>query len=215
MKARIFSARTITDVQLKEVAHALDKGAVAVFPTDTVYGIGCSAFCPLAIEKIYALKQRPSAQPLQVLVPNIETARQVAEFSDEAERLARDFWPGALTLIVKPTKQGQSLARGSKGIGLRVPAYTMLLKILQNMKGPLCSTSANLHGQPVLVEEEKLTEIFATQVDFIIKGGTLSPVASSVVDVTDKWMPRLLREGSLSQMMLERTLRQTLVREKL
>lgn len=215
MTARIFDAQTMTDAQVKEVAHALDNGAVAVFPTDTVYGIGCSALCPQAVEKIYTLKERPSTQPLQILVGSVQTAAKVAEFSQEAQQLAREFWPGALTIILPPTAQGRPLTRGAKGIGLRVPDYTILLKILQNMEGPLCSTSANLHGSPVLTEEKSLQKLFGARVDIIIKGGTLSPVASSVVDLTDEKKPRLLREGSVTQAQLARTIGRDLKREDL
>ena len=215
MTARIFNAQTMSNAQVKEVAHALDSGAVAVFPTDTVYGIGCSALCPQAVEKIYTLKERPSAQPLQILVAGAQAAQKVAKFSDGAMRLVHKFWPGALTLILPPTAKGKPLTRGAKGIGLRVPDYTILLKILQNMEGPLCSTSANLHGSPVLTEEKSLQKLFGAHADSIIKGGTLSPVASSVVDLTDEKNPRLLREGCVTQAQLAQTLGQDLKREDL
>ena len=214
MTARIFNASNMTDAQLKEVARALDNGAVAVFPTDTVYGMGCGAFCQMAVEKIYALKQRPSTQPLQLLVSGWEQAKRVAQFSAGAARLAREFWPGALTLIVPASAEGKMLLRGAKGLGLRVPAYTTLLKILQNMENPLCATSANLHGQAVLTEEESLENLFGAQVDFIIKGGILSPVASVVVDATDENAPRLLREGSIPRARLEEVLSHPFVQEK-
>ena len=212
--AQIFNAQKMTDAQIVQVARALDNGAVAVFPTDTVYGMGCGAFCPQAVKKIYALKQRPAAQPLQLLVPGYEAAQKVAEFSAGAKRLARTFWPGALTLIVPATPTGKPLLRGAKGLGLRVPAYTTLLKILQNMENPLCATSANLHGQPVLTAEESLEELFGAQADIIIKGGRLSPVASVVVDLTDQNAPRLLREGSIPRAQLEGVLARPFAEEK-
>lgn len=215
MTARIFDAQQMTAQEIGQIAHALDNGAVAIFPTDTVYGIGCGAFCPQAVEKIYTLKQRPATQPLQILVSGWEQAKQVAEFSASAQRLARTFWPGALTLIVPPNDEGRPLLHGAKGLGLRVPAYTTLLKILQNMKNPLCATSANLHGQPVLTEEESLEDFFGAQVDIIIKGGTLSPVASSVVDLMEENNPRLLREGSILQAELEQVLGTVFVRKEL
>ena len=212
---RIFNAHALTDAQLKEVAQALDNGAVAIFPTDTVYGIGCGSFCPQAIEKIYRLKERPASQPLQLLLPGLTAAQKVAEFSSGAAQLAHTFWPGALTLIVPPSDEGRPLTRGAKGLGLRVPACAILLKILQNMKNPLCATSANLHGQAVLTAEDGLETLWGKEIDIIIKGGTLSPVASSVVDMTDENAPRLLREGSIPQTKLEHVLGKTLVREQL
>lgn len=214
MTARIFNASNMTAQEILQIAHALDNGAVAVFPTDTVYGIGCGAFCRPAVEKIYVLKQRPSTQPLQILISGWEQAKCVAQFPAGAERLARAFWPGALTLIVPASEEGNSLLRGAKGLGLRVPACAMLLKILQNMKNPLCATSANLHGQPVLTQEESLEDLFGAQVDMIIKGGTLSPVASSVVDLMDEQAPRLLREESIPRARLEEVLACPFAQEK-
>lgn len=203
---QIFNAACMTPQDIAHVARALDGGAVVIFPTDTVYGIGGGACCQGAIEKIYRLKQRPATQPLQILISNFQQAQKIAIFSQGAQRLARKFWPGALTLIVPPSKEGIALARGAKGLGLRVPACATLLKILQNMKGPLYSTSANLHGQPVLTKEEGLENLWGKEIDIIIKGGTLSPVASSVVDMTDGSSPRLLREGSISRGQLSEVL---------
>lgn len=183
-------------VDFATLAHALEEGAVAVFATDTVYGIGTGAFCETAVQKIYTIKQRPVAQPLQILVASVERARQVAQFSPAALRVAQKYWPGGLTLIVPPTKESEPLLRGAKGLGLRVPAYKPLCQVLSSMRMPLCSTSANVHGQPVLTDEASVLETFDGQVDYILLGGTLSPTASSVLDVTVT-PARLLREGSI------------------
>ena len=178
------------------LARALEQGAVAVFATDTVYGVGTGAFCETAVQKIYTIKQRPVAQPLQILVGSVEQAQQIAQFSPAALRVAHKYWPGGLTLIVPPTQEGKPLLRGAKGLGLRVPAYEPLCRVLSQMRMPLCSTSANVHGQPVLTDETSVLDTFDGQVDYILLGGTLSPTASSVLDVTVN-PARLLREGSI------------------
>ena len=184
------------EVNATVLARALEQGAVAVFATDTVYGIGTGAFCETAMQKIYTIKQRPVTQPLQILVGSVEQAGQIAQFSPAALRVAQTYWPGGLTLIVPPTKGGEPLLRGAKGLGLRVPAYEPLCQVLRQMRMPLCSTSANRHGQPVLTDETSVLKTFDGQVDYILLGGTLSPTASSVLDVTGS-PARLLREGSL------------------
>ncbi len=190
------------------VAGALANGAVAVFPTDTVYGIGTGAFCQEGIAEIYRLKQRPQTQPLQILTDTLERALEVGIFSAAAQRLARAFWPGALTLIVPPTEKGRALTCGAAGVGIRIPAHPLLLNILHVLTMPLASTSANVHGQPVLTEEKTLAGIFGKKTAIIIGDGTLSPVASSVVDLTQDNAPRLLREGSIRREALERILEQ-------
>ena len=192
-------------VDANALAHALDEGAVAVFATDTVYGIGTGAFCERAIQRICALKNRPLTQPLQILVPQVARAEQIAQFTPGALRVAQTYWPGGLTLILPPTEKGRALLRGAAGLGIRVPAYEPLCKVLACMQHPLCSTSANLHGQPVLTDEASVLETFEGRVDYIWLGGTLSPTASSVLDVTAT-PARILREGSILKNDLQRVL---------
>ena len=201
-QTRIIDCAQVTESLLQEAAQDLAQGALAVLPTDTVYGLGTGAFCEDSIGQIYALKQRPATSPLQILTGSLEQARQVAEFSEGALRLAQTYWPGALTLIVPPTNEGKSLTRGFAGLGLRVPGNNFLVNLLQRLTGPLACTSANVHGQPVLTREEDIIKTFDGKVDFIFLGGTLSPVASSVVDTMKEG--RLVREGALSREELER-----------
>ena len=204
-RTRIFKTSEMTAGQLQQAARALDEGAVAVVPTDTVYGIGTGAFCEEAIREIYRIKERPASSPLQILTGTLEQARRVAQFSPGAEKLAAAYWPGALTAILPPAAAGNTLTRGFAGLGLRIPGNTCLVQLLEHMAHPMACTSANLHGQPVLTEENAILQTFDGKVDFIFLGGTLSPVASSVVDLTGP-SPVLLREGGVSRMDLERTL---------
>lgn len=200
-KTRIFNLSTLTAPQRQEMARALEQGALAVLPTDTVYGIATGAYCEQSIEEICQLKKRSQHQPLQFLIKTVEQVRRVAVLSVEAEKLAQAYWPGALTLILPAAEKGRALLRGFDGLGIRVPAFAFLQQLLQDMPSALACTSANEHGQAVLTHEEDLVELFSGKVDFIVRAGTLSPVASSVVDLTQK--PRLLREGVLTRESLE------------
>lgn len=192
----VLKADTLTSAQTVGLARALDNGAVAVFATDTVYGIGAGAFCETAVQKIYTIKKRPATQPLQILTADVAQAGRIARFSPSTEQVAQTFWPGGLTLILPPTQTGKALLHGAAGLGIRVPACEPLRRVLTHMRMPLCSTSANLHGQPVLTQEKDVLDTFNGVVDFIVLNGTLSPTASSVLDVT-KTPARLLREGSI------------------
>ncbi len=208
MKTHIVKAADLSSQDVSRLASELQIGAVAVLPTDTVYGIGTGAYQEASIRKIYQLKNRPATSPLQLLTGSLDQARQAAVFGAGAEKLATRFWPGGLTLILPPTKAGEPLCRGFAGLGFRVPGHTFLVELLRKMTGPLACTSANLHGQDVITEEKILLETFDGKVDYIVLAGTLSPVASSVVDLTAT--PRLLREGALSRRALEETLGKTL-----
>ena len=205
-QTRIFKTELLSLEEITRLAKALEQGAVAVFPTDTVYGIGTAADAAKSIQTIYEIKQRPSTTPLQVLTGSLAQAQAAAEFSPGALRLAQQYWPGALTLVLPPTPAGKPLARGFAGIGFRVPGHPFLVELLRRMAVPMACTSANLHGQPTLTEEQIIVDTFDGKVDYIFLAGTLSPVASSVVDMTQA--PRLLREGSLSRAALEQTLGQ-------
>lgn len=205
-KTRIFKVSEMTETDILSAAHALDEGAVAIVPTDTVYGIGTGAFCEDSILRIYQIKERPATSPLQILTGSVVQAKAVAEFSAGAERLAQAYWPGAITIILPPTAKGKSLTRGFKGIGLRVPGNPFLVNVLSRMAHPMACTSANLHGQPVLTDEETILKTFDGKADYIFLGGQLSPTASSVVDLTEKTL--LLREGGVSRADLEKTLGQ-------
>ena len=200
-RTRIFNVSDFTADLFTEVAAALKQGAVAVLPTDTVYGIATGAFCEESIARICQLKKRSLGQPLQFLMANTPLVHEVARFSAEAEKLAQAFWPGGLTLILPASQGGQPLLRGFAGLGIRVPDHPFLQQLLGALQGPLACTSANEHGKPVITREQDLVKLFNGHVDFIFKGGTLSPMPSSVVDLTGR--PRLVREGALSGEKLE------------
>lgn len=208
MQTRIFKTSEVTAEELEKAVNAIEKGALAVLPTDTVYGVGTGAFCEESILKIYQLKQRPTDTPFQILTGSVEQAREVACFSEQAEKCAHHFWPGALTMIMPPKEKGRALTRGFEGLGIRVPKNDFLVKLLNRLAGPMACTSANVHGQPTLLDEKNILETFNGKVDFIFLGGTLSPVASSVINLMGT--PTLIREGGISREKLEQVLGQPL-----
>lgn len=208
MNTQIFNINSLTPLQLEQAARALTDGAVAVFPTDTVYGIGTNAFKEESISRIYAIKERPSASALQILTGTLAQAQEVVQWSPAAQKLAEAFWPGALTVILPPSAKGEPLRRGFAALGLRVPGNEFLVRLLARMGAPMASTSANLHGQPTLTREEDILQTFTGKVDLIFLGGTLSPVASSVITLAEE-KPRLLREAAVSRAELEKVLGST------
>ena len=208
MKTQIFPINTLTDEQLSQVARAVENGALVALATDTVYGLAANAFDEKAITRIYRLKERPSGMALQILLSCVQAAQKIVRWDDRAEKLAQAYWPGALTMILPANEMGKPLLRGFGGLGLRVPAHAGLLRFLAALQVPLACTSANVHGQPVITTEKELMDFCEGEADFILTGGTLSPVASSVVDLTAK--AELLREGALSRLELESILQRCL-----
>lgn len=201
---QIYPINSLTEVQLQTIAKRLEQGALAAVATDTVYGLCTSALQEPAIKQIYQIKQRPAGCALQILVGSVAQAKSFVQWNQAAEKLARAYWPGPLTLILPPQEQGLPLRRGFEGLGLRVPAHKGLLHLLQKMQVPMACTSANIHGRPVCVKEPEVIEFLEGKVDFILTDGTLSAQASSVVDLTRE--PTLLRQGVLTRKQLQETL---------
>ena len=208
MKTQIFPLNQLSAFQLTEIVNALKNGAVLAVATDTVYGVACDAFNVAARQRIYALKHRPDTVPLQILIDGIDTAKQLVQWDKRMEQLGRACWPGPLTIISRATVRGQTLLNGSKGLGLRMPNHAGLLKLLAAFQAPLACTSANVHGSPTITKETDLCAFCQGKVEYILTDGTLSPVASSVIDITG--VPTLLREGSLSRQALEGILKEPL-----
>ena len=202
--SQIFRINEMSRQEMAFVAAQIDAGAVAVFSTDTVYGIGTNAFCEESIGRIYAMKERPATAALQILVGSVEQAKKVVLWSENAEKLAQAFWPGGVTMILPANEKGTPLLRGFAGLGLRVPAHTKLAEILTMMQNPLASTSANKHGLPVITEEKTLLEFFESQADIILLGGKSTPLASTVIDLSSE--PTLLREGAIFRQEIEKIL---------
>lgn len=204
-KSRIFKTARITPKELAKIAADINDGAVAVFPTDTVYGIGTNAFNEESIRRIYEIKNRPAAVPLQILVGSVPLAQEIVLWNESAEKLAAAFWPGALTMILTPNEKGRALRRGFAGLGLRVPGNPFLVGLLETMRAPLASTSANLHEMDVITTEKELLKTFENKADIILLGGTLSPVASTVLNMTES--PVMVREAAITWEELEAVLK--------
>lgn len=134
---------------LSRAADLLAAGEVVAIPTETVYGLAGDARNPVAVARIYQAKGRPAFNPLIVHVPDLAGARDIADVSPEAERLARAFWPGALTLVL-PLRAGAGIAAlvtaGLPTVAIRVPAHPVAQALLR-LTGPLAAPSANASGR--------------------------------------------------------------------
>ncbi len=172
-----------------EVIDKVNAGGVCVLPTETVYGIACRADNAEAVERIYAIKGRGFNKPLAVCVSNLNMAKMLAEFDPLASRLAAEFWPGALTLVL-PAKDKVLNARCYQGdtIALRCPD----IEWSQNLKAPLALTSANKSGEP-----DATTAETGLDVDGVLDTGpSREKVPSTILLVKDGTI-KCLREGAL------------------
>ncbi len=131
---------------IHNLAQIVNDGGIVAYPTDTVYGLGCNPYMPDSVEKIFKLKIREN-KPLPLLCDSLESALKIASFDKISLKLAEEFWPGPLTILV-PLKDDslKSLTRGSEFIGLRVPNHNDSLLLISECGGYLVGTSANLSG---------------------------------------------------------------------
>ncbi|MDD2774304.1 MAG: L-threonylcarbamoyladenylate synthase [Elusimicrobiales bacterium] len=198
MKTRIIDCARATRAELLVAARALRGGAVIVFPTDTVYAIGASALNSKGCGRIYRLKKRPAEKSLPVFVHSVGQAKKIACWNAMSAKLARRFWPGPLTMVLK-TKSGVRLHVGAaETVGVRRPDHPFLRKWLRLCVVPVAQTSANLSGQPALRGCAAIIEKFDGQADYIFTAGDTDGLESTVVDLTGE-TPRLLREGAISK----------------
>jgi len=187
-----------TDEAIKAAGYLLREGGVVVYPTETVYGIGCIPSDPDAAQRICELKGRAD-KPLPLICADIKAARKVVEMTPEAEKLATKFWPGPLTMVL-PAKVKYSMwvQRGAKTLGVRVSPYPMAQKLAKEAGGVIVSTSANISGDEPAKSADEAKKIFGNKVDIILDGGPSPGVESStVVDLSGEevW---LLRKGPVS-----------------
>ncbi len=187
-----------TKENLKIIVEKLLNGEVIIFPTDTVFGIGCIATDTSAIEKIYKLKGREKTKSLLLNVANITTIKKFAQVSIRDEKLIKKFMPGALSLILRvknDTPLSHYVVKDNK-IGIRIPNNKNLLWILKKIKLPLISTSCNLSGQPSCLNAIDAEKIFKQKVIILDTSEKLSGTSSTIIDTTQKEI-QYIREGKI------------------
>lgn len=174
---------------------AVRAGRIVGLPTDTVYGVGVDPFDPEAVARLYDLKGRPQHKPVGVLVATSEQAEEIAELGDRGRELAARNWPGALTLVVRPTVVMADWVgdRQRETIGVRVPDHPVALELL-TLTGPLAVTSANESGGRETMNDVEARDLFGDRVAVYLKGTAPGGEASTVVDVTEERLT-IIRQG--------------------
>jgi L-threonylcarbamoyladenylate synthase len=182
---------------IQKAAEILRSGGLVVFPTETVYGLGANALDVAAVRKIYALKGRPTTSPLIVHVAGIEQAREfAAEWLEEAEELARECWPGPLTLVVpKKAVIPDEVTAGLPTVGLRVPRHAVALELLRVAEVPIAAPSANRFTQLSPTTAQHVREAFGDETPFLLDGGTCEVGLESTVIAVNKDGLEVLRPG--------------------
>ncbi len=180
---------------LEAAAKIVQLGGLIVYPTDTVYGLGCDPFNTDAVERLVQVKGGRS-RPLPILASSLNHVARVADLSQEAERIAERFWPGPLTLVVPKKPLPDFTTLSSATVGVRIPNHHIALKLIELSGGLLVGTSANKSGETPPLTANAAYEQLNDEVEAILDGD-LSELgkSSTVLDLTSK-QPKVLREGS-------------------
>jgi len=186
--------------QIKQAATLLRRGELVVFPTETVYGLGADAMNDVAIQRVYDIKKRPRTHPLIVHIANIEDISNWAvAINQTAWHLAKTFWPGPLTLILKRNSQvSSSVTGGQDTIAIRIPSHPIAQKLLQLFGGGIAAPSANYFGKLSPTQASHVHKDVGLDVKLVLDGGRCQcGLESTIVDVTSDF-PNILRLGAIS-----------------
>lgn len=179
-------------------SQIINRGGIVIFPTDTVYGIGCNPYDKTAVKKIYEIKSRNIVKSLPVLTYSKETAKKIVQFDKITEKIADKFWPGPLTIIlkVKDEKIKESLNLEDK-IAIRVPNHQCTLELLQKCDF-LVGTSANVSGNSSYTNPKDCLKDMKDY-DVFVDGGIISSGGESTIIEIENEEIKIIREGSLSK----------------
>ena len=189
-------------------AHALADGEVVGMPTETVYGLGCNALDPKAVEKVYIAKGRPSDNPLIVhIADTAKIPELVSEITPVAKVLIDAFMPGPITIIMKKNPIiPDVVTAGRDTVGIRFPIHPVAQKLISMSGVPVAAPSANLSGSPSPTKCEHVVNDMNGRVPYIVEGGECQVgLESTVVDATGSW-PVILRPGAVSMSQMEMAL---------
>ena len=183
---------------VRKAADLLASGGIIIYPTDTVYGIGCSIENKDAIERIHLIKRQRTNKPFSFVCSDLTHISEYALVSNAAFKIMKHLIPGPFTFILPAAKMRQLpriLVSKRKTVGIRVPDSPTTLAIVKELGHPILSTSVTTDDGELLNDPDRISEEFRNQVDLIIDGGILVAEPSTVLDLTDEH-PVLVRRGS-------------------
>ncbi len=184
------------DEGIKKTSQIIEKGGIVVFPTDTVYGIGCNPYNENSVKKIYEIKSRTKLKSLPVLAYSLDVVKEIALIDEFTEKIIEKYWPGPLTLILKLTDQKlkKSLNLGNK-IAVRIPDSKCTLKLLEKCR-LLVGTSANISGNSSYTNPDECIKNIKNY-DMFLNGGIIaSKGESTIIEIENKEI-KIIREGTL------------------
>lgn len=189
------------DNGIEKCANIVKDGGVIVYPTDTVYAIGCNPFDDKAVERIFLLKNRVAEKAMPVLCASLLGLENIVEVSNKVKKLARSFWPGPLTIVCPLSNRNLSprLTANSSSLAVRIPANPCALSLLR-LSHYLVGTSANISGQESIKSPSQISTTSLTNFDALLDGGTLNKYShSTIIQLADDETLTVVRNGPIKE----------------
>jgi len=189
-----------TDKNILKAAHLIQQGEIVAFPTETVYGLGADAYNPAAVAKIFEAKNRPTFNPLISHIAEVEFLKDYAKTDSRVKALAKKFWPGPLTMVLKRKQFVESLDLACAGlptVSVRMPNHPVALQLIRKSATPIVAPSANRSQSISPTTAEHVEHSLGNRVPMILDGGACGVgVESTIIDLTGKDIV-LLRAGGI------------------
>jgi L-threonylcarbamoyladenylate synthase len=197
---RVNRSNSDLEKQIKKAISILKKGGVVAYPTDTVYGLGACMTDTAAVDRIFQVKGRPKGMALPVLLADkVQMESILTSVPLSARRLADEFFPGALTIILpKSNSVPDIITGGGRTVAFRIPDHRVPLALIKGLGKPIVGTSANLSGQPSALTAAEVQAQIGDKIDMVIDGGRCpGGIESTVIDLSGK-KPVVRRQGAIS-----------------
>ncbi|MHA1798972.1 MAG: L-threonylcarbamoyladenylate synthase [Candidatus Helarchaeota archaeon] len=180
-----------------QIATRVKKGGIIIFPTDTIYGLGCDPLNLEAVHKIFKIKDRMKSKGLPILADSLDNIRKIAVIPEVASEYISRYWPGKLTIILKSKGViSQEVTGTLETIAVRIPGNDFTLKLITKCGGYLIGTSANKSNAEVPMDVEEIQTQINQGIDYIINAGRVREVLpSTILDLTSN-VPKILRRGA-------------------
>lgn len=185
--------------QLRFINKAVDvlkNGGVIIYPTDTVYGIGCDIFDKQALERVKTIKNDPDIKLLSFICSGLKDISKYAKVSDYAYKAMKKLLPGPYTFILPAARDvPKKLWTKRKTVGIRIPDHPVALKLVEELGNPIISTSTTNRKGDILIDAEEIRAIFNSQVDLMLASENIFGKPSTVIDLSED-EPQIIREGA-------------------
>lgn len=180
----------------KDVMNSLKRGSIIIYPTDTIYGIGCDIRNQSSVREIYNAKSRPEKKQFSIIIPNLGWLDQNTKITEKQKKVLSYLLPGPYTVILKANSRTPKSAVSKEGtIGIRIPKHPFT-DIIRENKILLISTSVNISGRPSVISIENIPEQIKMVTNYAIDAGPLDNPPSTVIDMTGE-KPGVINRGSL------------------